>query len=80
MADHHFIYAIGVGNVYMDIVVNEKKSRCLFKDILLTPKMAGNLVLIRQLAKNGLKTLFYNEVAEITDKNGHIKVEAKIQD
>lgn len=80
MADHHYIYAVGVGNVYMDVLVNEKKSRCLFKDVLLAPKMAGNLVSIRQLAKNGFKTLFYDEVAKISDKHGHVKVEAKIRD
>jgi transposase InsO family protein len=42
--------------------------------------MAGNLISIRQLAKNGLRTLFYDDVAEISDKNGRVKVEAKIRE
>jgi hypothetical protein len=46
LADNSYILAEGVGHVYMDAIVNGQKTRCLFKDILYAPRMAGSLISI----------------------------------
>ena len=79
MADNNYINAKGIGCVYMDTIVNGQKMRCLFKDVLYAPEMAGNLISIRQLASNGYHTHFDDNIAQVQDKNGCTKVQAKIE-
>ena len=58
MADSSSILAEGIGHVYMDAILNGQKTRCLFRDVLYAPRMAGHLISVRQLADNGFHTEF----------------------
>lgn len=80
MADGSYILAEGIGRVYMRTQVNDRQSRCLFRDVLYAPEMAGSLISIPQLAKNGFRVDFVGNRAKILDAKDQTIVEAEIED
>jgi hypothetical protein len=63
--DQKFIKAVGIGDIKMKILTENKWHRMIITDVLHIPSVTHNLLSIRQLSSVGLSTTLHMETANI---------------
>ncbi|KAF8285973.1 hypothetical protein DL93DRAFT_2037084, partial [Clavulina sp. PMI_390] len=78
-ADNSAVPAIGTGNAKLSVIVDGKRRVIMFPHVLHAPRLAGNLISIKQLAEGGHNTVFSKTGARIVHaQTGKMVAEAGV--
>ena len=69
-ADGHFVKAIGMGDLHLELPNGSKTMKVTFKDAIHSPSMAFTLLSIGKLNTSGHKVTFHKQMCTIQDSKG----------
>ena len=72
MADKRLFYAVGAGDIQIEVLNGATTSNVLLKDTLPTPEIGVTIVMISRIAKAGNSVCFTGNFCKIKNRNGNV--------